>query len=73
MAMWIDITMNDGTGIYLHASGDYSPDVMDDLKNRARELMNHAASVGLQVLRACNEIEAEAEGLTKPETEDVPE
>lgn len=73
MAMWIEVNMNDGTSVYVRASGGYAPDVMHDLKNRAAELMNHAAILGLQVLKAVNDMDGETAELDEPETEDVPE
>jgi hypothetical protein len=72
MAMWIEVTMSDGASVYVRASGDYAPDVMHDLQNRAAALMNHAASIGLQVLKAVNDMDIEPAKLDEPaEDEDV--
>lgn len=67
--MWIDVTMSDGTSVYVRASGGYAPDVMHDLQNRAATLMSHAAGINLQVTRELTAMGA-AEVDTDPEDED---
>lgn len=43
MSMLIQISAN-GADVVVKASGDYSPDVMNDLTNRALEAFTHATT-----------------------------
>lgn len=66
MAMWIEVTMSDGTGVYARATGGYAPDIMHDLSARAAELMTHATRLGLELVKA---VDAHEAGKTATSTE----
>lgn len=44
MAMQIIVTLATGSIVELHASGQYAPDVMNDLQNRALKLITHVVA-----------------------------
>lgn len=70
MAMTVEVSSGEGPTaayVFMRASGGYAPDVMHDLQNRAAAMLNHAASVAVQVIKALEHEFDEA-----PEVNDEP-